>query len=146
MLKGMLLGALQQLCGINLIIMNYFQFSNEGLNADRTLSIIILGIVNCISSIPIIFFINSIERMNIIKFGALGMIFSWIIVIVYQFIRIELLWWVGIYAFLICFEFSIGPLFWIYCADVLNAKGSSITTATNWMSCLIVHFLNPYLS
>jgi len=65
-----------------LIIVSYFEFSSQGaLKGD--VGLITLGIINCVSSIPIIFYINYVSRMKIIKLGAVGMAVSWAIVLVY---------------------------------------------------------------
>lgn len=43
------------------------------------------------------------------------------------------------------FGYTLGPVVWIYCADILTEKGISISTTTNWLSSFIVCLIAPEL-
>lgn len=47
--------------------------------------------------------------------------------------------------FVAFFEFSIGPITWIYMSEVMTEKGVSIGTLFNWIFCLIMALITPTL-
>lgn len=137
---GCILSILQQLSGINYIIFaSAFYLKNaEGLNIYE--SICIIGLVNCISGSFSVFLLKD-RYKKFLKIGALGMSLCYLIIISGIFINFQyfnLLYLICILFFIVCFEFSIGPIMWIYCADVLTDKGISLSTALNWVGALTI--------
>jgi len=47
--------------------------------------------------------------------------------------------------FITLFEFSSGPITWLYMAEIMQDKGSSIATVMNWMINLIISAITPGL-
>mmetsp|Transcript_12551 Transcript_12551/g.12346 ORF Transcript_12551/g.12346 Transcript_12551/m.12346 type:complete len:162 (+) Transcript_12551:1176-1661(+) len=47
--------------------------------------------------------------------------------------------------FVVFFEFSLGPIVWIYMSEVMTEKGVSLGTLANWIFTIIVALLTPTL-
>ena len=48
-------------------------------------------------------------------------------------------------AFVIFFEFSLGPIPWLYMAETMTDKGLSIAVLLNWLMTLIMAVATPFL-
>lgn len=136
---GCILSILQQSTGINYLIFasSYYMKDINGL--DNYLSTCILGLVNCLSGSFSVFLLK--DRYKVfLQIGALGMSGCYLVILSLVFTNFEYFdqfYLACILLFIIFFEFSIGPIMWIYCADVLTDKGISLTTALNWVGALI---------
>lgn len=47
--------------------------------------------------------------------------------------------------FIAFFEFSMGPILWLYNAEIMNNKASTLAAGVNWISVLVVSNFTPYL-
>lgn len=47
--------------------------------------------------------------------------------------------------FVVCFEFSLGPIVWIYMSEVMTDKGVSVGTVVNWLITILMALLTPIL-
>jgi len=47
--------------------------------------------------------------------------------------------------YIVGFECSFGPIFWIYIAEVCTYKGMSIALVVSWICSLLISFTTPYL-
>jgi SP family xylose:H+ symportor-like MFS transporter len=47
--------------------------------------------------------------------------------------------------FVILFEFSLGPIVWIYMAEIMTDKGQSLGTVVNWILTIIMAIVTPML-
>ena len=47
--------------------------------------------------------------------------------------------------FVILFEFSLGPIVWIYMSETMTDKGQSIGTLVNWILTIIMAIVTPML-
>jgi MFS transporter, SP family, galactose:H+ symporter len=52
---------------------------------------------------------------------------------------------VFIFAYIIFFEFSLGPIPWLFVAEIATPKGFSIAVVVNWLCTLAVAIATPYL-
>lgn len=52
---------------------------------------------------------------------------------------------VMIILFIAFFEFSMGPILWLYNAEIMNNKSSTLAAGVNWITVLIVSNFTPYL-
>lgn len=43
------------------------------------------------------------------------------------------------------YEFSGGPVLWVYIPEVLNCAGITLAAASNWLSIILVSFVTPAL-
>ena len=123
---GCIISILQQLSGINYIIM----YSTNIFYTEY--STLIIGAINCASGSVSIFMLKKHYKKNL-QFGSLGMCGCYILIIIFScfsdlFKHVQLPIMI---AFILCFEFSIGPIMWIYCADVLSDKGLAVASTLN---------------
>ena len=47
--------------------------------------------------------------------------------------------------FVLFFEFSLGPIPWIYMSEIMTDKGLSIAVLINWLTTLMLSIVTPYL-
>jgi SP family facilitated glucose transporter-like MFS transporter 1 len=47
--------------------------------------------------------------------------------------------------FIVFFEFSLGPLLWIYMSEIMTEKGLSIGVCINWIATVNIAFFTPSL-
>ena len=137
---GCVVSVLQQFTGINYIIFSSSVYIDKGSIGAQFLTII-FGAVNCISGSLGVILLKAHYKKNL-QIGALGMSLCYLIILLSLFPTHEESF-LFIYVsctilFIICFEFSIGPIMWIYCADVLSEKGVAITSALNWFGVLVI--------
>lgn len=146
---GCIVSVLQQLVGINMIIF-YSTTLFKGDDFEDKVATIITGGVNCLSSVLLIFILDSkvyLEMGNrkMLQIGAFGMFLCYAGLIPieaigsYDQIQIPL-----VCLFLVFFEVSIGPIMWIYCADILSEKGVAITSSLNWLTTSLVTLVSGY--
>lgn len=135
---GCIVSILQQFTGINIYIMNSTQILKNIGNMEAQVGTILIGAVNCISGSLSMFILKSEYKMNL-QVGAVWMGLCYIIVIATVSIEnFYEIYFACIVMFIIAFEISIGPIMWIYCADVLSDKGVAISTAVNWAGVLLI--------
>lgn len=46
----------------------------------------------------------------------------------------------------IVFGITLGPIAWIYCADILSAKQLSVAAAANWSAGFLITLISPLLT
>jgi hypothetical protein len=51
----------------------------------------------------------------------------------------------GVLTFIVFFEFGPGPITWLYMAEIMQDKGSSIATVMNWGINLLISFFVPII-
>lgn len=47
--------------------------------------------------------------------------------------------------FIILFEFSLGPIPWLYMAEIMTDKGLSMAILLNWIMTIIMAIVTPYV-
>lgn len=52
---------------------------------------------------------------------------------------------VFIMLFIVFFEFSLGPIPWLYMAEIMTDKGLSIAILLNWLMTIIMAIATPYI-
>ncbi|KAK2607881.1 hypothetical protein N8I77_006524 [Diaporthe amygdali] len=149
----------QQWSGIDSII--YYApivFQNFGFT-DNTISLLatgVVGILNVLSTIPAMYFIDKIGRKKLLICGSLGMLICQLITGVLG-ARYESSWaanraagWgavIMIWLYVVSFAFSWGPGSWTLIAEIfplsIRAKGTSISASSNWMNNFAVAFMTP---
>ncbi|KAL2283941.1 hypothetical protein FJTKL_09191 [Diaporthe vaccinii] len=151
----------QQWSGIDSII--YYApivFQNFGF-ADNTISLLatgVVGIINVLTTILAMFFIDKVGRRKLLVYGSVGMLICQLITGVLG-ARYEAVWaanraagWgavVMIWLYIFFFAFSWGPGSWTLIAEIfplsIRAKGTSISASSNWMNNFAVAFLTPLM-
>ncbi|CEL11116.1 Putative MFS sugar transporter [Aspergillus calidoustus] len=149
----------QQFMGCNAII--YYAptiFSQLGLDGNTTslLATGVYGIVNCLSTLPALFFIDKVGRRVLLMAGATGTCISLVIVgaIVGAYgsslVDNKSAGWAGIafiYIYDINFSYSFAPIGWVLPSEIFNlsirSKAISITTSATWMCNFIIGLVTP---
>jgi len=158
---GIGLQILTQLTGINAVI--YYStsiFSAAGI-ANPTTATIMVGLVNMLTTILAVMFVDKLGRKPIMYFGMVVMIIA--LCIAGWIFHVEANSPLGIssgmkHGLMVCtliyifaFAVSSGPITWVICAEIFPLKGRDLgvtfTTATNWgFAALVVQFSLPFLA
>ncbi|KAM0335406.1 hypothetical protein ACHAQA_000451 [Verticillium albo-atrum] len=156
---GCIVMFLQQFMGCNAII--YYaptMFSQLGLSGKTSglLATGVYGIVNTLSTLPALFFIDRVGRRPLLLCGAAGTFISLVIVggIIGGFgdtLRTnKSAGWVGIafiYIYDINFSYSFAPIGWVLPSEIFNlgnrSKAMAITTSATWMCNFIIGLVTP---
>ena len=149
----------QQFMGCNAMI--YYAptiFAQLGLSGNTTslLATGVYGIINSLSTLPALFFIDKVGRRPLLMCGALGTFISLIIVgaIIGRYGSAlqyhKSAGWTGIafiFIYDINFSYSFAPIGWVLPSEIFNlgnrAKAMSITTSATWMCNFIIGLVTP---
>ncbi|KAJ5766854.1 uncharacterized protein N7511_004470 [Penicillium nucicola] len=149
----------QQFMGCNAII--YYAptvFAQLGLDGNTTslLATGVYGIVNCLSTLPALFFIDKVGRRPLLMAGATGTCISLVVVggILGGYgaglVNNQSAGWAGIafiYIYDINFSYSFAPIGWVLPSEIFNlsirSKAISITTSATWMCNFIIGLVTP---
>ncbi|KAJ5970647.1 Major facilitator superfamily domain general substrate transporter [Penicillium vulpinum] len=149
----------QQFMGCNAMI--YYAptiFAQLGLdgNTSSLLATGVYGIVNCLSTLPALIFIDKVGRRPLLMAGAAGTCISLVIVggILGGFgsslMSNKTAGWTGIafiYIYDINFSYSFAPIGWVLPSEIFNlsirSKAISITTSATWMCNFIIGLITP---
>jgi hypothetical protein len=144
---GCIVSILQQLTGINVVIYSSSQYLVSINYVEIHFAVCFIGLVNFISGSVSVILLKD-RYKSFLQIGALGMTACYVGILCITFtVSIEnfaYFYLAFLILFIVCFEFSIGPIMWIYCADVLSDKGISITSAINWAGALAVGGIFSY--
>jgi len=162
-LLGVALQMLQQLTGINSVI--YYStsiFHDAGIESAATATILV-GLVNMLTTVLAVIFIDKLGRKPIMYFGLSVMIITLSISAVIfhteaglvhgqhlsETIKLLLVSSTLIYIF--AFAISAGPIMWVICAEIFPLRGRelgmTITTTMNWIvAALVVQFSLPMMN
>ncbi|EGR28024.1 major facilitator superfamily protein, putative [Ichthyophthirius multifiliis] len=147
---GCLLQIFQQWSGINAVIMYSGQIFGQLLDNDffqKNMISLLSNIVLFLASFFSSFFINVLGRKKILLWGsALCFLFLGILAIVSGSGFHQETSFLFIFAYYISFNFSLGPLVWLYNSEILPEKGISIATSCNWVAGSIITLALPYLN
>jgi sugar porter (SP) family MFS transporter len=159
---GTTLQLLQQLNGINAFVgFGPRIFNSLGFNATRLQTL--LMVVAFVATLPAIYLIERLGRRILLLSGAVGMLFSSMVIAILGVIfirhdsgKVEVLSdpagviiVLAIFLFTASFAFSWGPVTWVYCAEMfpLNVRGQCVglTTMSEWAGVFIVNQSTPML-
>ncbi|KAL4473817.1 hypothetical protein ABPG74_022681 [Tetrahymena malaccensis] len=139
----------QQFSGINAVIMyssNIFKDNNYDFTVTNLLSLI-SNIVLLFAAFLSGFFVNRLGRRVILIYGsALSGAFQLGLAILSKIDNkdLSILSVSFIFCYYIAFNFSLGPIVWLYCSEILPEKGISIATMSNWIGATIIVLVLPY--
>ena len=145
---GILIQFFQQLSGIN----SFFYYSSViyrdlGIVPDTTTAV--TGAVSVVATLISVFYIDRAGRRPLLIWGSIGMMCSLIVVgaVILHFDTVlnssqRIVVTVFICFYIVHFSYSYGPIAWLYPPETfplhLRAKGTSISTAANWLADFIV--------
>ncbi|KAI8977926.1 general substrate transporter [Pilobolus umbonatus] len=173
LILGVLIQVFQQFTGMNSIM--YYAptiFKQAGI-ADTSATLIasgVNGVLNVLATIPAIMFLDRLGRRFVLMSGALFMGTTMILcgIVMGSTSRVYYDESVGenavdmsgntsasyfcivmIYFFVAGFAYSWGPVGWVYPAEIyplsIRAKGTSITTAANWLMNFVISLICPVM-
>jgi len=143
---GILLGFFQQVTGINTIIYyapTIFQLAGFHDASSSILATLGIGIVNVISTIFAVYYLDKIGRRILLLTGLVGMGIS-LAALSFAFqwdIHSPLLHWTAVistFTYVICFAFSLGAMLWVLVSEIfpLEVRGAAMSMAifSGWLS------------
>ncbi|KAH8173804.1 sugar transporter domain-containing protein [Sarocladium implicatum] len=147
---------LQQLTGINFIM--YYGttfFGGVGVSTPYTKSLII-NIINCVSTIPGLFIIESWGRRKLLMVGASGMAACQLVMASFAAAAGDEMKKVSVTILIVfCsiniffFAASWGPVAWVVTSEIyplkVRAKAMSISTASNWLLNFAIAYSTPFM-
>lgn len=105
----------------------------------------LVGLVNMVSTLLASFLLVFFGRKTLLwtlSFAMAADLVGLGICYMYQVTTLEI---VLVLLYVTLFEFSLGPIVWIYMAEVMTDKGVSIGTLINWILTIVMAIATPYL-
>jgi sugar porter (SP) family MFS transporter len=145
---GIFLGFLQQVTGINTLIYyapDVFQMAGFHDAASSILATVGIGVVNVLSTIFAILFIDKLGRRPLLFAGLIGMGLSlFCLSLAFHFSHTDYLKWIAvisIFIYIISFAFSLGALLWLMVSEIfpLEVRGTAMGVAV--FSCWFWNFV-----
>lgn len=139
---GCLLAIFQQLTGINAVIFysnDIFVGGKVGYDSERAAKIgtVIVGVVNWASALAAIPLLTRFGRKTLLIIGQIAMGSSLLVLAILAIVE----WRTGIIIFTLLFvaffEFSIGPILWLYAAEVMTESGMAAASLITWIITII---------
>ena len=141
---GCTLSVFQQLTGIN-VIMFYSNILFKGLSMSSTTVTALIGIVNFLATLVGLSLLYCFGRKTLmLLFNAL-MAVTLLLLSYYAFDKDTIGMVVCVLLFIAFFEFSSGPIVWLYMAEIMQDKAVSIGTFLNWFLSLVVSIAIPLI-
>ena len=147
---------LQQFSGINVILSYAPQIMERaGLSglANELIATIGIGALNVVVTILAMIVVDRLGRRPLFIFGFAGAFVSLALIAVLFEVNNPSLSWLtllSLFAFVFFFAISLGPLPWLYMAELfplpLRGKGMAVASLANWVCNFLVVFLFPALA
>lgn len=143
---GIMLGFLQQVTGINTIIYyapTIFQLAGFHDTSTSILATAGIGVVNVLSTIFAVLFLDRIGRRKLLLTGLVGMGASLVALsFAFQWDSDYLRWAavISTFTYVICFAFSLGAMLWLLVSEIfpLHVRGAAMSVAV--FSCWLWNF------
>ncbi|KAI8880290.1 general substrate transporter [Backusella circina FSU 941] len=173
LILGVIIQIFQQFTGINSIMYyapTIFQQAGVGSTASSLIASGVNGVLNVLSTIPAILYIDRLGRRVVMISGAIIMGTAMLLCGIVMGATATITWdpvsesnkvdmsgnrsasyfcIVMVYFFVAGFAYSWGPCGWIYPAEIyplsVRAKGTSITTAANWLMNFVISLFVPVM-
>ncbi|SRR5579883_334417 len=146
---GVMLGFLQQVTGINTIIYyapTIFQMAGFHSNFSSILATIGIGVVNVLSTVFAIYFLDKIGRRPLLLAGLIGMCVS-LLSLSWAFsfnAHSDMLRWMAVastFFYIICFAFSLGAMLWLMVSEIFPLQVRGIAMSVAVFSCWFWNFV-----
>mmetsp|Transcript_14668 Transcript_14668/g.27190 ORF Transcript_14668/g.27190 Transcript_14668/m.27190 type:complete len:315 (+) Transcript_14668:450-1394(+) len=139
-LIGISLGVLGQGSGINVIIFCSTELLTLAGGASNVhWMTVMVGVANLVPTFFCPVLVEKFGRKTILVWGFVGMAICNIIVGFCSSVDANPWVFVGfMLVFLVCFELSIGTVFWVYCSETMIDKSLGIAAAINWVAGAVV--------
>jgi len=143
-LVGCVLSILQQLTGIN-AIMFYSNMLFKGLSMTNTEVTFYIGIINFVATLFGLVLLMYFGRKTLLLICSIAMTMTLFLLANYSFQKNSNGMIACVLVFIAFFEFSSGPIVWLYNAEIMRDKGIAIATSLNWFISLVISVCIPYL-
>ena len=100
-------------------------------------------LINFLATLPAIPVINRVGRKKLMVVGGFGMTAGLFGLGFGMIQKVNALCLLSIFIFMISFEFSWGPIVWLYNAEIMTDKAVSLATFLLWASNLIITIVSP---
>ena len=153
MLIGTLIAALQQITGINAVIMfspDIFQVAGSA-KGDSMMQAMIVGLVNFLMTIVAIWLVDRKGRKTLLLWGAVGMIFS-LAYLTWEFskpVQFGAGVLVALLVYISFFAASFAPVMWVIISEIYPSRikglAMSFSTAVSWMCTFLTVYFAPVI-
>lgn len=134
----------QQLTGIN-AIMFYSNMLFKGLSMSSTEVTFLIGLVNFFATLVGLVLLMFFGRKSLMLVFHICMTITLLLLALYSFDKNSIGMIVCVLLFIAFFEFSSGPIVWLYNAEIMRDKANAIATFLNWTMSLIISISIPLL-
>lgn len=146
---GAMLGFIQQVTGINTIIYyapTIFQMAGFHDVSSSILATVGIGVVNVLSTIFAIFYLDKLGRRPLLLTGLVGMCLSLVgLSLAFSYgTEISMMRWVAMgctFSFIICFAFSLGAILWLVVSEIFPLEVRGIAMGVAVFSCWFWNFV-----
>ncbi len=147
---GIFLQVFQQFSGINAIMYyapTIFKMAGYASQSSQMWATVLVGVVNVISTIFTIIYVDKFGRRPILFLGLSIVIVSLFVVFGMYNMGVQthtqqIILVISVLTFIMGFAISLGPIVWMLCSEIFPLKGREfgimITTAVNWTGNMIV--------
>jgi len=146
---GCFLSMAQQLTGINVIMFysNSIFSSSEGgdISLSANASTALVGTVNFVCTLGGLALLSRFGRRTLMLFGSIAMAATLVAVGIAALKGLQVLEIIFVLMFVAFFEFSSGPITWLYMAEIMQAKALGVAVCINWLVNLVISAAIPPL-
>lgn len=159
-LLGCSLSVLQQLSGIN-AVMFYSSTIFTTMGVSPRLGSGLVGFINMASTFGAIFLLKSkafFTILRLIEFGRRTLLWTMSFLMAADLLALGISFFylegnemaqifcvIFIMLYIVLFEFSLGPIPWLYMAEIMTDKGLSIAVLLNWLMTIVMAIVTPYV-
>ena len=143
-LVGIFISVFSQLTGINMI-MFYSNMLFKGLDMSATTVTALIGIVNFLATLVGLGLLACAGRKTIMLVFNAAMALTLFMLAFFAFEHNTIGMVVSVLLFICFFEFSSGPITWLYMAEILQDKALSIGAFLNWFISLAISIAIPLI-
>lgn len=109
---------------------------NAGMPAST--ATLLVGIVNVLATAGGMGLLSKYGRKQLMVWGQTAMVAALLATGAFQILGYGLPTTFGVLTFIIAFEFTSGPITWLYMSEIMDDKATGFASALNWlMNCLI---------
>ena len=153
LLIGVVIAALQQWCGIN-VIFNYAQeiFAAAGYGvSDILFNIVVTGVTNVIFTFAGMYAVDRIGRRALLLFGAAGLACIYAILgACYYFQATGIAVLCLVVAAIACYAMTLAPIVWVVISEIfpnrIRGMAMAVATFSLWTACFVLTYTFPLLN
>ena len=153
LLIGIVIAALQQWCGIN-VIFNYAQevFANAGYGvSDILFNIVVTGVTNVIFTFAGMYLVDRLGRRALLVFGFIGLTCIYAILgACYYFDVKGIAVLCLVVAAIACYAMTLAPVVWVVLSEIfpnrIRGMAMAVATFSLWTACFVLTYTFPLLN